>query len=63
MADIFGSYTRADQEIVRSIVSLLEAQGWSVWWDTRWQGTECGLGLAYKSERAAEPTLAGAVGQ
>ena len=35
MADIFVSYTRADQEIVRRIVALLEAEGWSVWWDTR----------------------------
>ena len=34
------SYTRADQEIVRRIVALLEAQGWSVWWDTRIAGGE-----------------------
>jgi adenylate cyclase len=40
MADIFVSYARADQEIVRRIVALLEAQGWSVWWDTRIAGGE-----------------------
>jgi formylglycine-generating enzyme required for sulfatase activity len=40
MADIFVSYTRADQEIVGRIVALLEAQGWSVWWDTRIAGGE-----------------------
>src|SRR5262245_36308434 len=30
MADILVSHTRADQQIVRRIVALLEAQGWSV---------------------------------
>jgi hypothetical protein len=40
MAEVFVSYTRADQEIVRRVVSLLEAQGWSVWWDTRLSGGE-----------------------
>ena len=35
MADIFISYAGADREIVGCIVALLEAQGWSVWWDTR----------------------------
>lgn len=40
MADIFVSYARADQELVRPIVALLEGQGWSVWWDTRIVGGE-----------------------
>ncbi|MGH6814968.1 MAG: SUMF1/EgtB/PvdO family nonheme iron enzyme [Hyphomicrobiaceae bacterium] len=40
MADIFVSYTRADQDMVRLIVALLEARGWSVWWDTRLFGGE-----------------------
>jgi formylglycine-generating enzyme required for sulfatase activity len=35
MADIFVSYSRADQEIVARLVRVLEAQDWSVWWDTR----------------------------
>src|SRR5262245_44144346 len=34
MADIFLSYARADQDKVRSIVALLETEGWTVWWDT-----------------------------
>jgi hypothetical protein len=40
MADVFVSYTRTDQELVRPIVALLEAEGWSVWWDTRIVGGE-----------------------
>src|SRR5262245_17891526 len=35
MADIFLSYKRTDQDRVAPIVTLLEARGWSVWWDTR----------------------------
>lgn len=35
MADVFVSYSRADQDMVQRIVALLEAQGWMVWWDTR----------------------------
>jgi hypothetical protein len=36
MADIFVSYSRAD----RDIVAALEAEGWSVWWDTRLRAGE-----------------------
>ena len=35
MADIFVSYKRADQQTIEPLVTLLEAQGWSVWWDQR----------------------------
>jgi hypothetical protein len=35
MADIFLSYKRADAAPAAQIVALLEAEGWSVWWDTR----------------------------
>jgi hypothetical protein len=35
MADIFLSYKKTDRERVAPIVALLEANGWSVWWDTR----------------------------
>jgi hypothetical protein len=35
MADIFLSYTRTDRGKVAPIVALLEARGWSVWWDRR----------------------------
>jgi adenylate cyclase len=34
MADIFVSYARADRPRVAPVVAALEAQGWSVWWDT-----------------------------
>ncbi len=33
MADIFVSYAREDQGKATSFVALLEAQGWTVWWD------------------------------
>src|SRR5579862_4804854 len=33
MADLFVSYARADKARVAPLVSALEAQGWSIWWD------------------------------
>jgi adenylate cyclase len=33
MADIFVSYSRTDKARVAPLVTALEAQGWSVWWD------------------------------
>jgi hypothetical protein len=33
MCDIFLSYASEDRPWVRSLVSTLERQGWSVWWD------------------------------
>lgn len=35
MAEIFLSYKKCDADRVRPLVGALEAQGWSVWWDTR----------------------------
>jgi hypothetical protein len=35
MADIFISYKRCDYLKVAPLVTFLELQGWSVWWDTR----------------------------
>ena len=35
MTDIFVSYAREDRERVRPLVAVLEAQGWSVFWDFR----------------------------
>ena len=33
MADIFVSYSRSDKARVTPLVTALEAEGWSVWWD------------------------------
>ncbi|HEY5647202.1 MAG TPA: TIR domain-containing protein [Pseudomonadales bacterium] len=33
MADVFISYARDDKSRVASLVSAIEHQGWSVWWD------------------------------
>jgi hypothetical protein len=35
VADVFISYNVDDREFVRKVVQLLEASGWSVWWDRR----------------------------
>ncbi len=40
MADIFVSYSRADRDTVAGIVAALEAERWSVWWDTRLRAGE-----------------------
>jgi adenylate cyclase len=33
MADVFVSYARSDKARVAPLVAMIEAQGWSVWWD------------------------------
>ena len=33
MTDVFVSYATEDRERVRPLIELLEAQGWTVWWD------------------------------
>ena len=38
MADIFISYARVDKDRVRPLVTELEEQGWSVWWDPEISG-------------------------
>ena len=35
MADIFLSYAEEDRDVARRVAGLLEASGWSVWWDRR----------------------------
>ena len=40
MADIFLSYTHVDRSRARLIVDLVEAEGWTVWWD---RGIEPGM--------------------
>jgi hypothetical protein len=38
MADIFVSYAKTDRSLASKLVAMLEAEGWKVWWDTRWNG-------------------------
>ena len=33
MVDIFVSYDSEDADRITSLVSILEAEGWRVWWD------------------------------
>src|SRR5215468_3002904 len=33
MADIFVSYAKTDRSLASKLVAMLEAEGWSVWWD------------------------------
>ncbi len=35
MVDVFVSYASEDRELVGSLVTILENQGWKVWWDRR----------------------------
>lgn len=35
MTDIFLSYNEKDRETARSVAAVLEAVGWTVWWDRR----------------------------
>jgi TIR domain len=34
MADVFVSYAKTDRPLASKLVAMLEAEGWSVWWDT-----------------------------
>jgi len=34
MADIFVSYAKTDRPLASKLVAMLEAEGWTVWWDT-----------------------------
>ena len=53
MADIFLSYSKQDVQQVRLLASALEAEGYSVWWDTNLIGGE-----RYRDVIAAELTKA-----
>jgi adenylate cyclase len=33
MADVFVSYARSDKARVAPLVAVIEAKGWTVWWD------------------------------
>jgi hypothetical protein len=34
MADVFVSYAKTDRSLASTLVAMLEAEGWTVWWDT-----------------------------
>ena len=34
MADVFVSYAKTERSLASKLVAMLEAEGWSVWWDT-----------------------------
>jgi adenylate cyclase len=55
MADVFVSYARSDKARVAPLVSAIEAQGWSVWWDP-----EIAPGQEFDRQIAAELKLASA---
>jgi hypothetical protein len=35
MSDIFISYANADQSNARQLAEILQAYGWTVWWDRK----------------------------
>jgi adenylate cyclase len=56
MADVFISYARIDKALVAPLVAVIEAQGWSVWWDP-----EIATGQEFDRQIAAELKIAAAV--
>jgi TIR domain len=34
MADVFISYAKADRPLALKLAAMLEAEGWTTWWDT-----------------------------
>ena len=34
MADIFVNYAKADRPLALKLAAMLEAEGWTTWWDT-----------------------------
>jgi TolB-like protein len=56
MADVFVSYARSDKALVAPLVAVIEAQGWSVWWDP-----EITPGQEFDRQIAAELKVAAAV--
>jgi adenylate cyclase len=56
MADVFVSYARSDKARVAPLVAILEAQGWSVWWDP-----EIAAGQEFDRQIATELRAAAAV--
>jgi hypothetical protein len=56
MADIFVSYAKTDRSLASTLVAMLEAEGWSVWWDT-----SLGAADLYRDEIMKQLALARAV--
>ena len=56
MADVFVSYARNDKARVAPLVAVIEAQGWSVWWDP-----EISPGQEFDRQITAELKIATAV--
>ncbi len=56
MADVFVSYARSDKARVAPLVTAIEAQGWSVWWDP-----EIATGQEFDRQITAELRAAAAV--
>src|SRR5262245_45435819 len=56
MADIFISYSKADHALALKLSAFLEAEGWSVWWDT-----SLGAADLYRDEIMKQLTAARAV--
>jgi hypothetical protein len=34
MADVFISYAKPDRPLASKLAAMLEAEGWTTWWDT-----------------------------
>jgi TIR domain len=56
MSDIFISYSKADHALALKLSAFLEAEGWSVWWDT-----SLGAADLYRDEIMKQLALARAV--
>src|SRR5499427_10068450 len=56
MADVFISYAKTDRPLALKLAAMLEAEGWSVWWDT-----SLAIGDDFRSEIMTELGRARAV--
>src|SRR5262245_34151851 len=56
MADVFVSYAKTDRSLASTLVAMLEAEGWSVWWDK-----SLGAADLYRDEIMKQLALARAV--
>ena len=56
MIDIFLSYDHNDRERIQPLIGILEAQGWTVWWDA-----DIGIGVLFDMEIEAAIEAAGCI--